>query len=96
MLEVWDIPPGKKGRHGGEDPLPPSVVIGPHVVSSPQIDNSFLMGTAAADLWVASEIAGSSLSAEVTLAEYFDGTGWSGVHTLSVKGRAAFGARRLG
>src|ERR1700719_3311780 len=59
---------------------------GLHVVPSPFINNSVLSGAAIIadnDFWAVGDIAGSS---EATLAEHFDGTGWSVVSTPAVSG----------
>src|SRR5260370_40423370 len=64
---------------------------GLHVVLSPFINNSSLSATAAIadnDIWAVGDIAGSSSSSDVTLAEHFNGTSWSVVPTPSVKGGA--------
>ena len=62
---------------------------GLHVVSSPFVNNSTLSGAAIIggnDIWAVGDIAGSSASAEATLAEHFDGTAWTVIPTPAISG----------
>jgi hypothetical protein len=62
---------------------------GLQVVPSPFINNSTLSGAAIIadnDIWAVGDIAGSSASTEVTLAEHFDGTAWSVIRAPAVAG----------
>src|SRR5262249_31086646 len=70
---------------GGAVSSDPSLAAqGLQVVPSPFINNSTLSGAAiiaTSDIWAVGDIAGSSASAEATLAEHFDGTSWSVIPT---------------
>src|SRR5262245_13744008 len=73
-------------------PVVSDASLGPQglqVVASPFINNSTLSAAAiigADDIWAVGDIGGSTASAEVTLAEHFDGNAWSVVSTPAISG----------